>query len=278
MKDLMKKLLLGLMVSVALVACNNTSNSASGANVTPDQIKADLVKQVPGLTKVDQVNPTKISGLYEVVVGRKIFYVSTDGKLAVFGNIVDLATKQSITEQRMQDLAKVDFSKLPLDLAIKQVIGDGSRKIAVFTDPDCPYCKMFEKQVVPQLNNVTVYSFLFPLPIHPNAATHAKQIWCSKDRVATWAAWMQKDTALPTNTSCDTSDLDKVMKVGTDVVQVDGTPTIVLENGQILPGMLPADQLNAKLDEISGKAPAASAPVSAAPAPAASAPDASAAK
>jgi len=253
----MKKIILGLMLTASLVACNSNGGSAS---VSPDKLKADLVKQVPGLTQVDQVNPTKINGLYEVVVGRKIFYVSTDGKYAVFGNIVDLATKQSVTEQRMQDLAKVDFSKLPLDLAIKQVNGDGSRKIAVFTDPDCPYCKMFEKQVVPQLQNVTVYSFLFPLPIHPNAATHAKQIWCSKDRTATWAAWMQKDTALPTNTSCDTSGLDKVMKVGSETVQVDGTPTIVLSTGQILPGMVPADQLNAKLDELSGKAPAASAP------------------
>ena len=260
----MKKLLLSLLVGAALVACNKTGANNGDNAVSIDQIKAQLVKQVPGLTTVDQVNPTSINGLYEVVVGRKIFYVSTDGKLAVFGNIVDLATKQSITEQHMQDLAKVDFNKLPLDLAIKQVIGDGSRKIAVFTDPDCPYCKMFEKQVVPQLKNVTVYSFLFPLPIHPNAATHAKQIWCSTDRVATWAAWMQKDKALPTNTSCDTSGLDKVMKLGTDVVQVDGTPTIVLETGQILPGMLPADQLNAKLAEVSGKAGSASAPVASA--------------
>ena len=267
----MKKLLLGLMVSVALVACNNSATTT----VTPDQMKANLVKQIPGLTAVDQVNPTKISGLYEVVVGRKIFYVSTDGKFAMFGNLVDLATKQSITEQRMQDLSKVDFSKLPLDSAIKQVIGDGSRKIAVFTDPDCPYCKMFEKQVVPQLTNVTVYSFLFPLPIHPNAATDSKKIWCSKDRLATWSAWMQKDTALPTDTSCDTSALDQVMKVGSEVVQVDGTPTIVLSNGQILPGMVPADQLNAKMDEAEGKVPA-SAPV--ASGVVASAPNASAAK
>lgn len=254
----MKKILLGLMASAALVACNNNSNSAA---VSPDKIKAELVTKVPGLTQVDQVNPTKVSGLYEVVVGRKIFYVSTDGKYALFGNLVDLSTKQSVTEQRTQEISKVDFSKLPLDLAIKQVIGDGSRKIAVFTDPDCPYCKMFEKQVVPQLNNVTIYSFLFPLPIHPNAASDAKKIWCSKDRAATWAAWMQKDVALPTDTSCDTSDLDKAIKVGSDVVQVDGTPTLVLENGQIIPGMLPPDQLNAKLDQISGKAPAASAPV-----------------
>ena len=92
----MKKILIGLMISAALVACNKSTDSAT---VTPDQIKADLVKQVPGLTQVDQVNPTKISGLYEVVVGRKIFYVSTDGKYAVFGNMVDLGSKQSITEK-----------------------------------------------------------------------------------------------------------------------------------------------------------------------------------
>lgn len=260
----MKKILLSLLVATSLAACNKSASGTAGdMNVSPEQIKANLVKQVPGITQIDQVNPTEIKGLYEVVVGRKIFYVSTDGKYAVFGNVVDLASKQSLTEQRMQALAKIDFSQLPLDLAIKQVNGDGSRKIAVFTDPDCPYCKMFEKQVVSQLKDVTVYSFLFPLPIHPNAATHAKQIWCSKDRTATWAAWMQKDVALPTNTSCDTSGLDKVKKVAAETVQVDGTPTIILSTGQILPGMVPADQLNAKLDEISGKAPA-SAPIAAA--------------
>ena len=250
-----KKIILGLIIASTLAACHNSSSS-----MTNDQLKANLVKQVPGLTTVDQINPSKISGLNEVVVGRKIFYVSTDGKYAVFGNVVDLATKQSLTEQRMQQLAKIDFAKLPLDLAIKQVIGDGSRKVAVFTDPDCPYCKMFEKQVVPQLHNVTVYSFLFPLPIHPNAASDSKKIWCSKDRTATFAAWMQNNTALPTNTSCDTSDLDRVMKIGTELVQVDGTPTLIFQNGQTIPGMLPADQLNAKLDEVSGTAPAASSP------------------
>lgn len=242
----MKKILIGLLISASLVACNKSETKSV------DQIKTDLVKQVPGLTKIDQVNPTKIDGLYEVVVGRKIFYVSTDGKYAMFGNLVDLDSKQSVTEQRTQELSKIDFNKLPLDLAVKQVNGDGSRKIAVFTDPDCPYCKMFEKQVVAQLKDVTVYSFLFPLPIHPDAKTHAQQIWCSKDRTATFAAWMQKDTALPTDTSCDTSALDKVVKVGTDLVGVDGTPTIILSTGEIIPGMLPADQLNAKLDQLSG--------------------------
>lgn len=251
----MKKILISLLLCASLVACNNKSSKA----LSSDQVKDILVKQVPGLTKIDQVNPTKVDGLYEVVVGRKIFYVSTDGKFAIFGNMVDLSTKSSVTEARTQELSKVDFSKLPLDSAIKQVIGNGSRKIAVFTDPDCPYCKMFEKQVVPQLKDVTIYSFLFPLPIHPNAVSDSKKIWCSKDRNATWAAWMQKDTALPADTSCDTSALDKVIEIGKDVVQVDGTPTLVLENGQIIPGMLPADQLNAQLDQLSGKVSASAA-------------------
>lgn len=253
----MKKIVISLLAGLTLVACNGSSS----ASVSPDKLKANLVKQIPGLPKIDQISPTKINGLYEVVVGRKLFYVSTDGKYAIFGNMVDLNTQQNLTEKRTEELSQIDFNKLPLDLAIKQVIGDGSRKIAVFTDPDCPYCKMFEKQVVNKLNNVTVYSFLFPLPSHPNAADHAKQIWCSKDRTAVWTAWMQKDVALPTDKSCDTSALDQVKKIGTDLVQLEATPTIILENGDILLGGYGADQLNPKLDAISkGSKPDASNP------------------
>ncbi|MEN9945794.1 MAG: hypothetical protein RLZZ293_180 [Pseudomonadota bacterium] len=241
----MKKLLVGLLATLTLVACNDSS--AKTNNLTPEQIKTVLATKMPNLPKIDQVNSTKINDLYEVVIGRQIFYVSKDGKYALLGNLVDLATQKSITEQRVQDLSKMDFSKLPLDLAIKQVIGNGSHKIAVFTDPDCPYCKKFEQDVVPNLKDVTVYSFLFPLPIHPNAELHAKQIWCSKDRTKTWTDWMVKNTPLPTDTSCNTSDLDKVKQIGASEVQVDGTPTIILENGQIIPGLVSPDVLNAKL-------------------------------
>src|SRR6185437_182915 len=159
---------------------------------------------------------------------------------------------------------------------IKVVNGTGKRVLYVFSDPECPYCQMFEKQIAPMLTDTTVYTFLFPLPMHAQAKPDSQKIWCSPDRAKAWTDWMRNKVALPTNTSCDTSALDKVYKLGTEVVQVEGTPTLILSNGQILPGAMPADQLLQQMDEASGIKPAA-APTPAS-APAASAPVASAAK
>ncbi len=244
-----KSILFALITSAALFGCNQ--QGASGGK-SDEQLKAQLTKDIPGLSKVDAVNKSPIAGINEVVVGRKVFYVTNDGKYLLFGNIIDTATKKSLTEQRTQELSKIDWNKLPLDLAIKEVNGNGKHKIAVFSDPDCPYCQMFEKQVASQLTDTTIYTFLFPLAMHPNAKPHANQIWCSKNRTATWTAWMRDKTPLPTDESCDLSALDKVYKIGSELVGVEGTPTIVLANGQVVPGMLPADQLLAQMSEAEG--------------------------
>ncbi len=243
--------LLGVLVSGAIISGCNGSNSAK----SPEQIKAQLIKEIPDMTKIDDIRKSQINGLYEVAVGRKVFYTSTDGKYLIFGNIVDVATKKSLTEARTQELSKVKWSDLPLDLAIKEVNGTGERKIAIFSDPECPYCQIFEKQVAPNLTNTTIYTFLFPLAMHKNSKAYSEAIWCSKDRTNVWVEWMRNKTVLPTNTSCDTSGLDKVFKVGTELVQVEGTPTIILSNGQILPGMVPPDQLITQMDAASGNAP-----------------------
>ncbi|MFN7093994.1 MAG: DsbC family protein, partial [Burkholderiales bacterium] len=126
--------------------------------------------------------------------------------------------------------------------------------LVVFSDPDCQYCQMFEKQVVPYLTDTTIYTFLFPLPMHPTAKTNSIKVWCSKDRAKTWSSWMRNKVALPTEQNCDTSALDKVYKIGTDLVQVEGTPTLILSNGQVLSGMLPADQLITQIDQAAGSA------------------------
>jgi thiol:disulfide interchange protein DsbC len=249
------KIISGLLVALAATVLVAGCNASTSGGKSPDQIKTQLTKEIPGITKIDQVNKSPINGVYEVVVGRKVFYTTTDGKYLFFGNIIDPVSKKSLTEERTNELSKVDWKQLPLDLAIKEVNGTGERKIAVFSDPDCPYCQMFEKQVAPNLTNTTIYTFLFPLPMHPKAKPDSIAIWCSKDRAATWTAWMRNKTPLPTGGSCDTADLDKIYKIGTDVVQVEGTPTIILSNGQILPGMLPPDQLSAQMDQAAGIAP-----------------------
>ena len=237
-----------ITIVIMLFGCNSHNKS-------PEQIKTELAKSIPGITKIDAVNKSPIRGVYEVAVGRKIFYVTMDGKYLFFGNIVDPVTKTSITEQRTQDLSKIDWNQLPLDLAVKTVNGTGERKLVVFSDPDCPYCKMFEKQVAPMLLDTTIYTFLFPLAMHPNARIDSNAIWCSKDRTTTWVNFMRNGVALPVGAKCDTSDLDKVYKVGTDLVQVEGTPTLILSNGQILPGMLPHDQLIEQMDKANGNLP-----------------------
>ncbi len=259
----MKKILIGLLLASSLFACSKT-NSTTTAKKTPDELKQELTKSIPGLTEINAINKSSVAGIYEVVVGRKIFYVTEDGKYLFFGNLIDVASKKSLTEQRTQELSKIDVKLLPLELAIKQVNGNGKRVMYVFSDPDCPYCKMLEKQIIPKLTDTTIYTFLFPLPMHPTAMDDSKKIWCSKDRTATWTAWMVNQKPLPTDQSCDTSAIEKSIKIGTDVVGVEGTPTIILSDGQILPGMMQADQLLAEMDKAAGITPSvASAPVSA---------------
>jgi thiol:disulfide interchange protein DsbC len=243
------KLVVILTSGVILFGCNQADSGVKNA----EQLKADLMKEIPGIKSIDAINKSKIDNIDEVVVGRKVFYVTSDGKYLIFGNIIDPVNKKNLTEDRTAELSTVDWSKLPLDLAIKEVNGNGERKIAVFSDPDCPYCQMFEKQVVPNLKDTTVYTFLFPLPIHQNARRDSENIWCNKDRLATWVNWMRNKIDIPAVPNCDVSQLDTIYKVGTDEVQVEGTPTIILSNGQILSGVVPADQLIAKMDEVAAK-------------------------
>lgn len=244
--------LLGILLSISiLVSCNKVS---SGSTKTPEQLKADLLKEIPGLDKIDAINKSPIDNMYEVVVGRRIFYVSNDGRYLLFGNLVDAVSKKNLTEERSTALSKIDWNQLPLDLAIKEVNGTGERKLAVFSDPECPYCQLFERNTVPNLTNTTVYTFLFPIPSHRNSKAYANAIWCSKDRASTWINWMRNKTPIPLigNDGCDTSALDKVYKIGTDLVQVEGTPTLILTDGQILSGALPAEQLINEIDKAAG--------------------------
>ena len=158
--------------------------------------------------------------------------------------------KQSLTENTVKGLNKIDISKLPLDIAIKQIIGDGSRKLIIFTDPDCPFCKRLEIDTVAKLNNVTIYYFLFPLPSHSDAANKSKKILCSQNPEKSLISWLKDEKTLPTNMECkNATKLEQMIEVGTNVVQIDATPTLVLQNGRIMSGLIPADYLNQLMND-----------------------------
>ena len=197
--------------------------------------------------KVHGVAKTPFNGMYEVFLGDEIFY--TDEKfsfLIVDGRLLDAKSRRNLTAERLEELTRIEFNTLPLNQAIKVVKGNGSRKLAVFSDPDCPYCKQLEQQSLIGLNNVTIYTFLYPLEaLHPDAANKSRAIWCSPDRVKAWQEWMLNGQLPKSGANCntpveETADLGR--KLG-----VSGTPLLIFGDGKRVSGALPAQEIERRL-------------------------------
>ena len=248
MRFKMQRKIVQLSLSVLLGLAVSSGYALSNEQVVTT-LKSNLKASLPDLV-IDQVLPTPIAGVYEIDSGRKVFYVDSSGKYAMLGNLLDLSTKNSLTEQRTNALNRISWQQLPTDLAIVHVIDQGKNKIALFTDPDCPFCKRLEAETISKLSNVTVYYYFFPLAIHPHAVDHAKRILCAENPESALVGFMAKDLPLGKNNTCDNAaKLSKMQAIGTDVVQVSGTPTIVLPNGKLISGLVPADYLSRLIDE-----------------------------
>ncbi|GAB5604164.1 DsbC family protein [Sideroxyarcus sp. TK5] len=192
---------------------------------------------------VDQVNPSPVSGLYEVVTGDHIFYTDEKAEILIDGQMFDLNARRNLTEARARKLFAVEFDKLPLNIAMKKVKGDGSRKLAYFTDPNCGYCKKLEQELK-SIDNVTLYLFMYP--IFNGSAEKVQAVLCSKDPVKTWDKLMQ-DNVQPKPATCKLPT-DEVMALGRKL-KVNGTPALIFANGVMNPGYMPAEQLERALNE-----------------------------
>lgn len=193
--------------------------------------------------KVESVTKTPYAGLYEVFMGGQIVY--TDEKLTFLiaeGHLVDPKTKKDITSERMEELTKIDFSSLPLDQAIKVVKGNGSRKLVVFSDVDCPFCKRLEQNELSNITDVTIYTFLYPIEqLHPDAANKSKSIWCASNRVKAWNDWIFNNK-LPSNSGKCEVPLEKVGELARKH-GVSSTPTLFFADGRRLLGAQPYKEI-----------------------------------
>lgn len=214
------------------------------------EIRKAITGKFPG-ANITSITKTPYGGLYEVVIDNEVIYASADGKYLVMGNVIELDTRRNITAARMAKLSEVKWHTLPLDKAIVEVKGDGRRKLAVFSDADCPFCRKLEPEI-DKLNNVTVYTFLYPIEgLHPQAIPTSKQIWCEKDRLKAWKAYMLKGEKPAAKGDCP-NPVDEVIRLG-NTLRVTGTPTLIFENGQRVPGYVPADKLEQLLAAASRK-------------------------
>ncbi len=217
----------------------------SGAAVANEaSLRKALQVHFPG-DKIESLKKTPYLGLYEIVVGGGLFY--TDEKASYFfsGHVIDPKTGQSLTEGRLQqikDARRINIDSLPLELAIKAVRGNGKRRVVVFSDPNCSYCKRLENELT-KVTDVTVYTLLYPVLNGSVAAATA--IWCSADRLKAWDDFMLKGIA-PTAKSCETP-IATLIQLG-QKHGVSGTPTLIFSDGSVTPGMIPAEMIEKKLN------------------------------
>lgn len=195
--------------------------------------------------KTEGVRKTNILGLYEVRLGGEILYTDEKANYLITGNIIDLKTRQNLTQERMNKLSAIKFSDLPLELAVKTVKGDGKRVFASFEDPNCGYCKKLAKELQ-TMNNVTIYTFLLPI-LSRDSAEKSRAVWCAADRSKAWNDLMVNGT-VPAAGTCD-APIEKVLALA-QKYNVRGTPTIFLPNGERIPGAVPVAQLEQKLAQI----------------------------
>lgn len=217
--------------------------SISLAHAAEADISAKL-KDTLGKTLGDiaQVNKSPIAGLYEVVAQDHIFYSDESGQYLIDGSLFDLKSRRNITEARARQLFAIEFGKLPFELAVKKVKGNGSRKMAYFTDPNCGYCKKLEHELQ-NVSDVTLYLFLYP--IFDGSAEKVRAIWCSQDKVKAWDNLMLNGVQ-PAAGKCEVP-IAKMMELGRKL-KVNGTPALVFVNGVINPGYMPAAELEKALD------------------------------
>jgi len=209
------------------------------------EIRKTLAERYPSLPKVDEVRPAPVPGLWELRFGTDLMYSDAKGNYLIQGSIIDTAAKRNLTEERIDKLTAIDFGTLPLKDAIVWKSGTGKRRIAVFADPNCGYCKRFERDLQ-TVKDLTVYTFVIPI-LGGDSPEKSKAIWCAKDNTTAWRSWMIDGTQPPRAMGqCDSTALERNQALARKH-KVNGTPAIVFEDGSRSPGAMSAADIEKRL-------------------------------
>ena len=208
-------------------------------------IRKNIAERLPDFPKIDEVTKTPIPGVYELRVGTELVYSDERGEHIIQGTLIDTKTGVNLTEARIDKLTAIDFANLPLKDAIVYKQGNGARKLVVFADPNCGYCKKFEREIL-QVKDVTVYTFLYSI-LGGDSPEKSRNIWCAKDATSVWREWMVNGAVPPrAMAQCDAGALQRNLAMGKKY-RVNGTPALVFEDGKRVPGALPPAQIEAQL-------------------------------
>ena len=234
-----------LSVAVLTVVCLSGSVAAqTSADPAVQAIRAGLVQRLSGLPKIDEISASGMPGLYEVRLGTDLFYTDAQGNYLIRGELIDTRTQRNLTRERIDKLTAIEFDKLPLQDAIVWKSGNGQRRIAVFADPNCPYCKKLETELQ-NLKDVSVYTFLYPI-LAADSTAKAQAIWCSADATQSWRELMLKGAEPRTAQPC-ANPIERNLALGR-VHRIGGVPAVIFEDGGRSPGLMSAAQIDARLN------------------------------
>lgn len=217
---------------------------ALGASAQEATLRKNLAERLPQLPAINEVSKTPIPGLFEIRVNdNEIYYSDAEGNYLIQGHLIDVRQKRNLTEERIDKLLAIDFKSLPFKDAFTVVRGNGARKMAIFSDPNCGYCKRIERDLA-RLDNVTIHVFLYPV-LGPGSTEKSKLVWCSKERGQAWLDLMLKDQ-LPSAAACDVQAIQRNLAFG-QKLKVQGTPTLFFADGSRVPGAIDLPQIEKQL-------------------------------
>jgi len=228
-----------LLMGVTLFASCFAQSSAP-----PSVSLLDRLKTLYPATQFGTVTGTAWPGVFEVAMGNNLAYVDETGQFFLFGHLFDMKAQRDLTAERKDSITRIDFAALPLADAIREVRGTGARTFAIFSDPDCPYCRRLEAEMK-NLSDVTIYTFVMPIEsLHPDARGKAIAVWCAENRVSAWHALMWRDEAA-SSPEC-IHPVDRNVALG-ERLGITGTPTLIAADGRVLPGAASGAQIDAWL-------------------------------
>ena len=209
-------------------------------------IRKNLSERLPNMPKIDEVSKTPMNGLYEVRMGSDIMYSDAEGHFLIQGNLIDVRQKRNLTEERVDKLSSIPFDQLPLKNTFSQVRGNGKRKLVVFADPNCGFCKRFERDLQ-KLDNVTIQHVLYPI-LGEDSKTKSKNIWCARDKAKVWNDWMIQGVTPPA-AQCDSAAIEANVEFGRKH-RITGTPTLFFADGSRVVGAVPLSQIENQLSTV----------------------------
>lgn len=214
----------------------------TSAHAGEAEIRKSMQDKFPTVGKLEHIVKTPYAGLYEIVIDGQLLYSDEKGLYLFDGSVIETKSRRNLSEERRKKLFAIEFDKLPLELAVKKVKGNGKRKMAYFTDPNCGYCKRLENELT-KVTDVTLYIFLYP--IFPSSGDTVRNVLCAADPVNAWDDLMLNGKT-PASATCETSS-GKVLALGKKL-GVNGTPNLVFGNGAQSPGFLPAEEIEKNLN------------------------------